>query len=238
MRRFIVFAAPVFLLGCQTPVAEPQPECKAVKRAPWKIVHDPKAGFVFCDQNCPEPTGKMLYVAVDLAQDDPRQRVLARLRSQMAGKPAEKTVARSGEGGEGKATKSMAALGASPTPVLRLAPGGASSTGGEWAMYAIEGSPDNPRVRAALAELLRATPKARFHVFAGEQRAADAQATVQALRELGVAPGSLGQFALQLTHGSDAGLAATKVEGASPAATDPRARSTTGAPLQLMVIKK
>lgn len=228
MKRLLVLSAATALSACQSPVPI---EAAAVtpKANAWKIVQDPTVGFVFCDHRCPEPTSKMLYVAVDLAADDPRQKVLARLRAQMTGKGTEagpspdvRAIASSGNGRSGGAGQ-----GASRS--IALTP---SATGGNWVMYAIPGSASDARILAAITELVRSTPGARFHVFAGAEREQDAQETAALIRRLGVPAGAVTQFALQRDHGIDAQITA--------ALRDEKTAATDAGPMkaQLLVIKE
>jgi hypothetical protein len=130
------------------------------------------------------------FMSVDLSADDPRQRILARLRAQMARQT----------GQAGSADEKAG--------VVEVAKSDGSATQKDaWTIYALRGAPEQPATAAALRKIVEAAPSARFHLMATEGAQGEVRAYKDALANLGVAPRAIGAYVLQAPLRTDMQLA-------------------------------
>jgi hypothetical protein len=210
MKQLTIITAALCLVACTTPPAPTEPADPVALPDPVQLVQYQGQGFAFCTQGCPSPTQKVTYMSVDLSADDPRQRILARLRAQMARQAG---------------APSNAASQASTGIVAIAKSDNTDKPTDAWTIYALHGAPDQPATAAALRRIVEAAPGAKFLLIASEDAQAEAQAYKGALATLGVSPRAMGSFVLQ-------GPLRTDVRIAAPESTSSSAGN------QMLVIRK
>lgn len=189
MKQLTILTAAVWLAACTTPPAPTQTAGPAVLQKPVQLIQYERQGFAFCTKNCPVASQKVTFMSVDLSADDPKQRILARLRNQMARQTG--TAGRTEQPGVVEVAKSDPSAKATEA----------------WTIYALHGSADQPATAAALRKIVEAAPGARFHFIATEGAAAEMQAYKSALTTMGVAQRAMGAYVLQAPLRTDVQLA-------------------------------
>jgi hypothetical protein len=174
--------------------------------------------FGFC-RDCPPPTEKQIYPAIDANSPDAATRALARLRAQLAS-DGPKT-GRQGDllfrqippiSNGGRITDNGLQNGADVEP--------------RWVIFALMGAPDDPTMQAEFTRVVRRFPGSSFHFFADASSLSQMDAFESLLHTVGDPKALTTTSLLQTNHRSDERLRGTLERTPSPSS------------VQLLIIRK